>query len=63
MYLKKPMEIENKSMQIIEAKLGDHGLTPMELKVVERTIHTTGDYDYKNIVSIKSGAIEEALRQ
>ena len=62
MYLKKPMEIENKSMQIIEEKLGDHGLTPMELKVVERTIHTTGDYDYKNIVSIKSGAIEEAIK-
>ncbi|WP_309244980.1 precorrin-8X methylmutase [Clostridium tagluense] len=62
MYLKKPMEIEYKSMDIIEAELGDHGLTPMELKVVERTIHTTGDFDYKNIVSIKSGAIEEGIK-
>ncbi|MGV8981106.1 precorrin-8X methylmutase [Clostridium sp.] len=62
MYLKKPMEIENKSMEIIEAELGEHGLTPMELKVVERTIHTTGDFDYKNIVSIKSGAIDEGIK-
>lgn len=62
MYLKKPMEIENKSMEIIEAELGEHGFSPMELKVVERTIHTTGDYDYKNIVHIKSGAIEEGLK-
>ena len=62
MYLKKPMEIENKSMEIIEEELGEHGLSSIELKVVERTIHTTGDYDYKNIVSIKPGAIEEGLK-
>jgi len=62
MYLKKPMEIENKSMEIIETELGIHGLTPNELKVVERTIHTTGDFDYKNIVSLKPGAIEEGLK-
>jgi len=62
MYIKIPMDIENKSMEIIEAQLGEHSLSPMELKVVERTIHTTGDYDYKNIVSIKSGAIEEGLK-
>ena len=62
MYLKKPMEIENKSMDIIETELGEHGLTEMELKVVERTIHTTGDFDYKNIVSIKAGSIEEGIK-
>ena len=62
MYLKKPMEIENKSMEIIEAELGDNELSLLELKVVERTIHTTGDFDYENIVSIKSGAIEEGLK-
>jgi len=62
MYLKKPMEIENKSMEIIEVELGEHGMSPQELKVVERTIHTTGDFDYKNIVSIKSKAIEEGLK-
>ncbi|WP_253200532.1 precorrin-8X methylmutase [Clostridium sp. CF012] len=62
MYIKIPMDIENKSMEIIETQLGEHSLSPMELKVVERTIHTTGDFDYKNIVSIKSGAIEEGLK-
>lgn len=62
MYLKKPMEIENKSMQIIEVELGNHDFSPTELKVVERTIHTTGDYDYKNIVSIKPGAIEAGIK-
>jgi len=62
MYIKIPMDIENKSMEIIEEELGGHTLSPLELKIVERTIHTTGDFDYKNIVSIKPGAIEEGLK-
>lgn len=61
MYITNPMEIENKSMEIIEAAIGEHNFTPMELKVVERTIHTTGDFDYKNIVHIKKGAIEAGI--
>ncbi|EYE89225.1 precorrin-8X methylmutase [Fervidicella metallireducens AeB] len=61
MYITNPMEIENKSMEIIEAAIGEHNFTPMELKVVERTIHTTGDFDYKNIIHIKKGAIEAGI--
>ena len=43
MYLKKPMEIEDKSMKIIEAELGEHGISPLELKVVESTVTARAD--------------------
>lgn len=62
MYITNPMEIENKSMEIIENAIGEHDFSPSELKVIERTIHTTGDFDYKNIVRIKNSAIEEGIK-
>jgi precorrin-8X/cobalt-precorrin-8 methylmutase len=61
MYLKDPREIETTSMDIIDAGLGEHSFGSMELNVVKRMIHTTGDFDYKNIVSIKEGAIEAGI--
>ena len=61
MYLKDPREIEVTSMDIIARGLGEHSFGPQELKVVKRMIHTTGDFDYQNIVSIKKGAIEAGI--
>lgn len=60
-YLKNPQEIETKSMEIIEQGLETHSLTERELKIVKRTIHTTGDFDYQHIVSIKPGAIDAGI--
>ncbi|MBU5485596.1 precorrin-8X methylmutase [Clostridium sp. MSJ-11] len=57
-YIKKPMEIEERSFEIIGEEMGEHNFTEEELKIVKRTIHTTGDFDYKNIVYIREGAIE-----
>lgn len=57
-YIKKPMEIEERSFEIIGEEMGEHSFTEEELKIVKRTIHTTGDFDYKNIVYIREGAIE-----
>ncbi|WP_027624221.1 precorrin-8X methylmutase [Clostridium lundense] len=59
-YVKKPMAIEEKSFEIIGEEMAPHNFTEEELKIVKRTIHTTGDFDYQNIVYIREGAIEAA---
>lgn len=61
MYIKDPTKIEDKSFDIIEAGMEKHSFTEEELKVVKRTIHTTGDFDYQNIVIFKNNAIEEGI--
>lgn len=61
-YVKKPMAIEEKSFEIIGSEMKRKDFTEEELKVIKRTIHTTGDFDYENIVYIREGAIEEALK-
>jgi precorrin-8X/cobalt-precorrin-8 methylmutase len=55
MYIKDPMAIETKSMEIIKAGMAPHNFSEQELNVINRTIHTTGDFDYQNIVSISQG--------
>jgi precorrin-8X/cobalt-precorrin-8 methylmutase len=61
MYIKDPMAIETKSMEIIKAGMTVHNFSEQELNVIKRTIHTTGDFDYQNIVSISQGAIEAGI--
>jgi len=61
MYIKDPMAIETKSMEIIRANMAPHSYSEQELNVIKRTIHTTGDYDYQNIVRISDGAIEAGI--
>ena len=57
-YIKNPMEIENNSMKIIESEMGEHSFTKEELSIIKRTIHTTADFEYKNLVEISKDAIE-----
>ena len=59
-YIKNPMEIENNSMKIIESEMGEHSFTKEELSIIKRTIHTTADFEYKNLVEISKDAIEAA---
>lgn len=61
MYLRDPEAIEVKSMEIIEHGMSVNLFDEQELKVVKRTIHTTGDFDYQNIISIKRGAINAGI--
>jgi precorrin-8X/cobalt-precorrin-8 methylmutase len=58
MYITNPTEIELKSFKIIEAKMKEHNFNEQELKIVKRTIHTTGDFDYQNIVLFKNDAVQ-----
>ena len=57
-YIKNSMEIENTSMKIIEGEMGEHNFTKEELSIIKRTIHTTADFEYKDLVEISKGAIE-----
>lgn len=65
-YIKKPMEIENRSMEIIAPYLKDLNLSEEETKVYSRIIHTAGDVDYAPIIRIHPEAIKcikEALQK
>lgn len=62
MYIKNPGEIEKKSFEIIRGNMeSPDSFSEDELKVVMRTIHTTGDYGYENIVKIQNGAIASGV--
>ncbi|WP_034440143.1 precorrin-8X methylmutase [Clostridium ihumii] len=59
-YVKSPMGIEEKSLEIIESEMAPHNFDEAELKVVKRVIHTTADFDYQNIIHFSEDAIEKA---
>lgn len=59
-YLKNPMGIEEKSFEIIGKEMGEHSFSDEELLIVKRTIHTTADFEYKDLVEISESAIETA---
>ncbi|NEZ46994.1 precorrin-8X methylmutase [Clostridium niameyense] len=61
-YIKKPMDIEKRSFEIIELEMGEHNFSEEELKIIKRVIHTTADFEYKDLVYIKKGAIEEGKK-
>ncbi|MCY6372174.1 precorrin-8X methylmutase [Clostridium ganghwense] len=60
-YIKIPMDIEKKSFEIIGEEMGPHDFNERQLQIIKRVIHTTADFDYKNIVYIREKAIDEAL--
>ncbi|MDS1004503.1 precorrin-8X methylmutase [Clostridium sporogenes] len=59
-YIKKPMDIEKRSFEIIEEEMGEYNFADEELKIVKRVIHTTADFEYKDLIYIKQGAVEAA---
>ena len=59
-FIKKPMAIENRSMEIIAPYLKDLNLTEAETKVYSRMIHAAGDVEYASIIKIHSNAIKAA---
>lgn len=62
MYINNPMEIENKSMEIIEEALNKTNFTEEEKLIVKRTIHTTGDVNYQEIVTFKDNFVNVAKK-
>ena len=60
MYVKKPMEIENKSMDIIDEVMGDTNFSEEEMIIAKRMIHTTGDFEYRKIIDFTGDFIDIA---
>lgn len=61
-----PMEIENKSFEIITEELGERIFPPLWENIIKRVIHTTADFDYADNLYISENAVEsgiEALKQ
>ena len=61
-YIKDPKSIEVRSFEIITEGLAgkaDH-FSEEEQLIVKRLIHTTGDFDYVNIVEFQNNPIESA---
>lgn len=60
MYIKKPMEIEIKSMDIIDEVMGDTNFSHEEMIIAKRMIHTTGDLEYRKIIDFQADFINIA---
>ncbi|MBC2582960.1 precorrin-8X methylmutase [Clostridium sp. DJ247] len=60
-YIKIPMDIEEKSFEIIGEEMGLHDFDDRELKIIKRVIHTTADFQLKDITYIREGAIDCAI--
>jgi precorrin-8X/cobalt-precorrin-8 methylmutase len=59
-FIKQPMEIENRSMEIIAPYLSGLQLGEAETKVYSRIIHAAGDVGYASIIRMHPQAIEAA---
>ncbi|MBP6323228.1 MAG: precorrin-8X methylmutase [Fusobacteriaceae bacterium] len=67
-YIKVPEEIEKRSFEIIEDEMGEsvHKFSEKELPIIKRVIHTSGDFEYSELLEFHNNAIElgiEALRE
>ena len=59
-FITQPMEIENKSFEIIAPHLKNLNLSAEETKIYSRIIHAAGDVEYAPIIKISATAIESA---
>ena len=59
-FIKNPMQIENRSMEIISPYLDGLNLNFEETKIFSRIIHAAGDVDYAPLIKIHPAAIESA---
>ena len=61
----KPHEIERSSFQIIDQEAGIHHFTAQQWSIVRRIIHTTADFEFKEMVRFHPDAVSagiEAIR-
>lgn len=56
-----PAEIERESFRIIREEIGEHGFDERTFKVVQRVIHATGDFSFKDSMRLSPGAIEAGI--
>jgi len=58
----KPEEIESTSFDIIDAEVGNHDFNAPQWSIVRRMIHTTADFEFKDMVRIHPGAIAAGIQ-
>jgi precorrin-8X/cobalt-precorrin-8 methylmutase len=49
------------SFAAIDREIGEHGFSPAEYAIVQRIIHSTADFDFKQLVRFSPGAIEVGI--
>ena len=57
----KPMDIENRSFEIITELLGDRKLDSENELVIKRVIHTTADFDYADNLVFSEHAVSKGI--
>jgi len=55
-----PSDIQHESFQIIETEFGPHGLSPETWLVVRRAIHSTGDFEFAQLLKFHPQAFAAA---
>lgn len=58
----KPYEIEEASLEIITEELGETNFNLMDLAIVKRVIHATGDFEYAKNMRFHPEAVEAGIR-
>lgn len=53
--------ITEKSFAIIDREIGPHPFSPNEYSVVRRVIHSTADFDFKDLVHFSPKVIDQAI--
>lgn len=53
-------QIEDRSFAVIDQEVGDHGHPPDHWQVVRRVIHSTADFEYKDLTAIHPHAVDAA---
>lgn len=56
-----PMEIEQRSFEIITELLGQRRLDPENERVIKRVIHTTADFEYADSLAFSEHAVQKGL--
>lgn len=59
--ISQPQAISQESFRRIQAELGAHRFSEAELAIVSRIIHSTADFDYRELIRFQPGAIESGL--
>jgi precorrin-8X/cobalt-precorrin-8 methylmutase len=58
----KPDEIESRSFAIIDREAGPHNFTAEQWAIVQRMIHTSADFEYKEKVRFHPDAVASGIR-
>ena len=57
----KPADIESTSFDIIDREVGNHDFNGSQWAIVRRMIHTTADFEFKDMVRFHPGAIAAGI--